>query len=45
VSQGISRDRFVVEAVMPPEDHWETTDVVKQAQDRYVELTLLASGL
>jgi hypothetical protein len=30
---------------MPPEDHWETTDVAKQAQDRYVELTLLVSGL
>ena len=45
VSQGINKDRFVVEWTLPPEDHRETTDVVKQSQDRYVELTLLVAGL
>jgi len=45
VSQGINKDRFVVEWTLPPEDHRETTDVAKQAQDRYVELTLLVAGL
>ena len=45
VAQGISKDRFVVEWTMPPEDHWETTDVAKQTKDRFVEITLLASGL
>ena len=44
-AQGINKDRFVVDWTMPPQDHWETTDVAKQAQDRYVELTLLVSGL
>ncbi len=43
--QGINKDRLIVEWTMPPQDHWETTDVAKQAQDRYVELTLLVSGL
>jgi outer membrane protein OmpA-like peptidoglycan-associated protein len=45
VGQGINKDRFVVEWTMPPQDHWETTDLAKQSQDRYVELTLLVSGL
>jgi ABC-type taurine transport system substrate-binding protein len=45
VAQGLNKDRFIVEWTMPPQDHWETTDVAKQAQDRYVELTLLVSGL
>ena len=45
VGQGINKNRFVVDWTMPPQDHWETTDVAKQAQDRYVELTLLVSGL
>jgi len=45
VAQGINRERFVVEWIMPPEDHWETTDVTKQAKDRFVEITLLSSGL
>jgi len=44
-AQGINRDRFIVEWTMPPEDHWETTDLTKQSSDRYVELTLLVSGL
>ncbi len=45
VSQGISRDRFLLEWTLPPQDHWETTDLAKQAQDRFVEITLLAAGL
>ena len=45
VAQGIKADRFVVEWTLPPQDHWETDDVLKQAQDRYVEITLLSSGL
>jgi ABC-type nitrate/sulfonate/bicarbonate transport system substrate-binding protein len=45
VSQGISRDRFLLDWTMPPQDHWETTDLTKQAQDRFVEIVLLASGL
>jgi outer membrane protein OmpA-like peptidoglycan-associated protein len=44
-AQGINKDRLILDWTMPPEDHWETTDVAKQAQDRYVELTLLVSGL
>ncbi len=44
-AQGLNKSRFIVEWTMPPQDHWETTDVAKQAQDRYVELTLLVSGL
>jgi len=44
VSQGIDRTRFVVEATLPPENHWETEDPEKQAQDRYVELTLITVG-
>ena len=43
--QGINRDRFIIEWTLPPEDHWETTDLTKQSSDRYVELTLLVSGL
>lgn len=45
VGQGISRDRFLLDWTMPPQDRWETTDLTKQAQDRYVEIALLASGL
>ena len=45
VAKGIARERFVVEWTLPPQDHWETADLAKQAQDRYVEITLLASGL
>ncbi len=44
VSQGIDRSRFIVEATLPPKDHWETEDPDIQAQDRYVELTLLTVG-
>ena len=44
VSQGIDPTRFIVEATLPPEDHWETEDPDKQAQDRFVEMTLITVG-
>jgi ABC-type amino acid transport substrate-binding protein len=44
VSKGIDPTRFIVKAVLPPEDHWETEDAEKQAQDRYVEMTLMTVG-
>lgn len=44
VSQGIDPARFVVEATLPPEDHWNTDDPNIQAEDRYVELTLVTAG-
>ncbi len=45
VGQGINEGRFQVDWTLPPEDHRETTDLNKQALDRYVELSLLVSGL
>jgi len=45
VAEGIAANRFSVEWTLPPQDHWETGDIAKQAQDRYVEITLLSSGL
>ena len=44
VSQGIDPTRFIVEATLPPEDHWETEDPEKQAEDRFVEMTLITVG-
>jgi outer membrane protein OmpA-like peptidoglycan-associated protein len=44
VSQGIDPARFIVEAVLPPEDHRNTEDAEIQAQDRFVELTLITAG-
>jgi hypothetical protein len=44
VSQGIDPARFIVEATLPPEEHWETEDAEIQAQDRYVEMTLITVG-
>ena len=44
VSQGIDPARFIVEATLPPEDHWNTDDPNIQAQDRFVELTLVTAG-
>ncbi|HDQ71663.1 MAG TPA: hypothetical protein ENN19_06145 [Chloroflexi bacterium] len=43
-SQGIDPARFVVEAELPPEEHWETEDPEIQAEDRYVEMTLITVG-
>ncbi|MCB9421889.1 MAG: ABC transporter substrate-binding protein [Ardenticatenaceae bacterium] len=44
VSQGIDPARFIVEATLPPEDHWNTDDPNIQADDRFVELTLVTAG-
>ena len=44
VSQGIDPARFIVESVLPPEDRRGTDDPNLQAQDRYVELTLVTAG-
>lgn len=44
VSQGIDPARFIVEATLPPEDHRETDDPLIQAEDRFVELTLVTVG-
>ncbi len=44
VSQGIDPARFIVEAVLPPEERRGTDDPNLQAQDRYVELTLVTAG-
>jgi hypothetical protein len=44
VSQGIDPARFIVEAVLPPEDHQNSDDPLLQAQDRFVELTLITVG-
>jgi ABC-type amino acid transport substrate-binding protein len=44
VSQGIDPARFIVEAVLPPENHQNTDDPQLQAEDRYVELTLITVG-
>jgi hypothetical protein len=43
-SQGIDPARFIVEAVLPPEEHRETEDPSIQALDRYVEMTLVTAG-
>ncbi len=44
VSQNIDPARFIVEAKLPPEDHWNTDDPNIQAADRFVELTLVTAG-
>lgn len=44
VSQGIDPARFIIEAVLPQEDHRNTDDPQIQAQDRFVELTLITVG-
>jgi ABC-type amino acid transport substrate-binding protein len=44
VSQGIDPARFIVEATLPPQSHWETEDPEVQAEDRYVEMTLITTG-
>jgi len=44
VSQGIDPARFIVEATLPPEDHHNSDDPQIQAQDRFVELTLITVG-
>jgi hypothetical protein len=44
VSQDIDPARFIVEAVLPPPEHRETEDPAIQAQDRFVEMTLVTAG-
>jgi hypothetical protein len=44
VSQGIDRARFVVDAVLPPAENRETEDPLVQAEDRFVEMTLVTVG-
>lgn len=44
VSQGIDPARFIVEATLPPEEHRNTEDPQIQAEDRFVELTLITVG-
>ncbi|MFQ5615384.1 MAG: hypothetical protein ACE5GO_02860, partial [Anaerolineales bacterium] len=44
VSQGIDPARFIVEAALPPQDHRETEDPEVQAEDRFVEMTLITVG-
>jgi ABC-type nitrate/sulfonate/bicarbonate transport system substrate-binding protein len=43
-SKGIDPARFVVDATLPPQEHWETEDPAVQAEDRYVEITLITAG-
>jgi hypothetical protein len=44
VSQEIDPTRFIVEATLPPEERRETEDPELQAEDRYVEMTLITVG-
>ncbi|MCP4420393.1 MAG: ABC transporter substrate-binding protein [Chloroflexi bacterium] len=44
VSQGIDPARFIVEAILPEETNRNTDDPNLQAQDRFVELTLVTAG-
>jgi ABC-type amino acid transport substrate-binding protein len=44
VTQKIDRTRFIVEATLPPKENWETENAEIQAEDRFVEMTLLTVG-
>ena len=44
VSQGIDEARFIVTATLPPEEHRRTDDPEVQAEDRFVEMTLITTG-
>ncbi len=44
VSQGIDPARFIVTSTLPPQEHRETEDPEIQAEDRYVEMTLITVG-
>jgi len=43
-SQGVDKARFVAEATLPPDAHRETEDADIQAEDRFVEMTLITVG-
>jgi hypothetical protein len=44
VSQGIDPARFIVTATLPPEERRNTDDAELQAEDRFVEMTLITVG-
>ena len=44
VSQEVDPARFIVSGSLPPKDHWETEDPDIQAEDRFVEMTLITAG-
>ena len=44
MSQGIDPARFIVNATLPPVEHRETEDPAIQAEDRFVEMTLITAG-
>lgn len=44
VSQDIDQARFIVTATLPPQDHRESEDPAVQAEDRFVEMTLITTG-
>ncbi|HSH05158.1 MAG TPA: ABC transporter substrate-binding protein [Anaerolineae bacterium] len=44
VSQGIDPARFIVDTTLPPPERRNTPDANLQAQDRFVELTLITAG-
>jgi hypothetical protein len=44
VTKGVDQSRFIVDAVLPPKDRQNSEDEDTQAQDRFVELTLVESG-
>jgi hypothetical protein len=44
VSQGIDPARFIIETTLPPAERRGTDDANQQAEDRFVELTLVTVG-
>lgn len=44
VTKDIDPTRFIVEATLPPPDNRETEDPAVQAEDRFVEMTLVTVG-
>ncbi len=44
VSKGVDPARFIIKAALPPQEHWEVDDPDIQAEDRYVEMTLITVG-
>ena len=44
VTQGIDPARFIIDAALPPPERQNTDDPNLQAQDRFVELTLVTAG-
>jgi ABC-type nitrate/sulfonate/bicarbonate transport system substrate-binding protein/outer membrane protein OmpA-like peptidoglycan-associated protein len=44
ILQKIDPKRLVVEGVLPPQENWETTDSIRQAEDRFVQMTLISGG-